>query len=430
MKKLNVDTSLPPKEKKNYWRSKVSPSNKEDIKKKDRIRSYSSDVYVTPRSKEFYDEHFPRDETKQRISLFEPTKSFQRFGGIGIVFFFNMFRTLISFYLAASTAYSVPLIVSFVSNHNNTISPESATIISIENQENPEIMFGMSVSRTVYVVFLSFMDLIAISFFVAFVSDMRAKEKIILKSEGRDSISVSNFSVLIRHLPTHTNLVTLREELIDHFETKLNDRNLERQHTQQQQQQQHITDEELNSELMLVADINFGLVRSDKIERILRERGHLVREMDRIWQSEETQKKKLKRLREKIRVCDAKINSLEDRLRAESAIVTFNSELAYLRAMALFSKRQKYQPSALRFVRDDDEEVEEEIYVERAPHPSDVQWENMGFSERNRTIRKIGVFLLTIILLFLSFSFVSFCRSGTSSHDEEGDEDEKSSFVL
>ena len=114
---------------------------------------------------------------------------------------------------------------------------------------------------------------------------------------------------------------------------------------------------------MLVADINFGLVRSGKMQHILQERGHYVREMDRIWQREEEKnivviESKLLCLREKVRVCDSKLNALEERLRAKSAIITFNSERATLRAIELFSPQAA--PQTHRF---------KDVYVQRAPHP-------------------------------------------------------------
>ena len=99
--KLNVTTSFtfPVKKYREWKKAKNSPTNNE-VKEKKRIFSYETELPIFKRSRKF-----PSDKLK--ISLCESTKSFERFGGIGIVFFFNLFRTLILFFLVASLLFGL-----------------------------------------------------------------------------------------------------------------------------------------------------------------------------------------------------------------------------------------------------------------------------------------------------------------------------------
>lgn len=75
-------------------------------------------------------------------------------------------------------------------------------------------------------------------------------------------------------------------------------------------------------------------------------------------------------------------------------------------------------PKKTRFNLKDENGVERDITIERAPEPEDIKWENLSFSVSEKIIRKGCTYFVTLLLLSMSFSIVYFLSSYERKHQD------------
>ena len=84
--------------------------------------------------------------------------------------------------------------------------------------------------------------------------------------------------------------------------------------------------------------------------------------------------------------------------------MTFNSEEGYNRAVH-YNYTVSQVEEFTKFYRF----LGEEIDVKEAVEPSDIIWENRNYSDYDRNIKKLVVFIVVSILLSLSFAIIFLC---------------------
>jgi len=129
--------------------------------------------------------------------------------------------------------------------------------------------------------------------------------------------------------------------------------------------------------------------------------------------------KKLDKLSEKMHKVHAKVaGSIKDRRKSahcEGAFITFNHEESQRRCLEDYRASsgwfaKAFQPKHLQFmwhVDDQDTGVKTQkifpLRVEQAPEPSDIFWENLTVTDRERSVRVLISNLITLTVLVLSF---------------------------
>lgn len=65
-------------------------------------------------------------------------------------------------------------------------------------------------------------------------------------------------------------------------------------------------------------------------------------------------------------------------------------------------------PAKSKLILTDEHNVPREIKIEKAPEPEDIKWENLSISVGEKMLRKAGTYLVTLVLLSMSFALVYF----------------------
>ncbi|CAK4137110.1 unnamed protein product [Aphanomyces euteiches] len=240
-----------------------------------------------------------------------------------------------------------------------------------------------------------------------------------------ERISVENYTVQLMHLPAHKDVPKLAEELKTHLETVLSSK-------------PPVYNEAIKD--IKIADINFGLTNATQIN-LMRKRGEVAAKLDVALQ----RIAKFKILRERVvnhhqskqgnnqsaRGLDSKTfekrmdklikasNKIDDKfakyekqldewekknkgksLVAVTAYITFEEEEGYLRCLReypnLGALHRLFQPYHKRFKK-------KRMWIQTAPDPTDIIWENLDYTLFNRTMRIIVVNVIALSLLCLSF---------------------------
>ncbi|KAH9129907.1 hypothetical protein AeMF1_000070 [Aphanomyces euteiches] len=299
------------------------------------------------------------------------------------------------------------------------------TQIVISNSWAFRIMGWNSITRQHFVETACGLDILYSVVFILIVWWMKRQEKNANARILKERISVENYTVQLMHLPAHKDVPKLAEELKTHLETVLSSK-------------PPVYNEAIKD--IKIADINFGLTNATQIN-LMRKRGDVAAKLDVALQ----RIAKFKILRERVvnhhqskqgnnqsaRGLDSKTfekrmdklikasNKIDDKfakyekqldewekknkgksLVAVTAYITFEEEEGYLRCLReypnLGALHRLFQPYHKRFKK-------KRMWIQTAPDPTDIIWENLDYTLFNRTMRIIVVNVIALSLLCLSF---------------------------
>ncbi|RHY90031.1 hypothetical protein DYB35_001248 [Aphanomyces astaci] len=281
-----------------------------------------------------------------------------------------------------------------------------------------KIMGWNSVTRQDFVGMACGLDIVYSVVFIMVVIWMKQQEKIANSQILSERLSVDNYTVQLMHLPHHKDVPKLAEDLKTHLETVLSAK-------------APVYNEAIQA--IRVADINFGLTNAAQIS-LMRKRGEVAAKLDvalqRIAKFKKLQphqppnahemdvktfERRMERLLKASNALGDQFTSYDKRLDewekknkgkglvAVTAYITFEEEEGYLRCMREYPSlgvlHRLFQPYHKRFLK-------KRMWIQPAPDPTDIIWENLDFTAANRLVRVIVVNLMALSLLCLSFIII------------------------
>ncbi|OQS03994.1 hypothetical protein THRCLA_03726 [Thraustotheca clavata] len=260
------------------------------------------------------------------------------------------------------------------------------------------------------------LDIISCIVFLLIVLWMKKQEKNAIARIELERTTVQNYTVQLMHLPKHKDVPLLGNELKKHLESVLS--------SKPPVYNANITE-------VKVADINFGMTNAAQIDA-MRKRGTVASKLflvtQRITKFKALQEKlkptvfekRLAKLLKESRKLDDELKKYDDwlddwekvnkgnRLAAVTAFITFEEEEGYLRCLREYPNlgffHRLFQPYHKRFLK-------KRMKIEPAPDPTDIIWENLDYTWFNRTCRIVGVNLVAISLLLLSFLIIYLAKT-------------------
>nr|CCA20590.1 tRNA (guanineN(7))methyltransferase putative [Albugo laibachii Nc14] len=285
------------------------------------------------------------------------------------------------------------------------------TSINLFNEWSFKIVGWSAISRNQYLGFAVGCDIVCSFLFLAIVLWMKRKEAAAIDRISRNQIVAADYTVQLMHLPKHTDLDQLRDELRAHLERILTaaepcTRKFD-----------HIR----------IADIQFGKSTSGQL-KLLRDRGVSVRKLEVEIQRLEKIKqlegkldpkkynssilshiKKSRKLDTTLQKHNVKLEKWRKRhgegtrAQAVTAFITFEEEEGFYRCLQVYpdlgALHRFFQP------------MERRLHGKRlrfcpAPDPSDIKWENLHYSGLERFFRRWIVNLCALSFLLLSFVII------------------------
>ncbi|KAF0697360.1 Aste57867_11946 [Aphanomyces stellatus] len=287
----------------------------------------------------------------------------------------------------------------------------STTKIDISSSWAFRIMGWDTITRENFVGTACALDICYSVVFILVVLWMKQQEKIANKRIIDERLSVENYTVQLMHLPKHKDVPTLAEDLKKHLEKVLSDKPM-------------IYNGSIKD--IKIADVNFGLTNAAQIN-VMRKRGEVAAKLEAAQQriskfkllegkmDQVTFDKRIDKLIRASKIIDEKFEKYEKWLDeweaknkgkgviAVTAYITFEEEEGYLRCLREYPNfgflHRLFQPYHKRFMK-------KRMWIQTAPNPTDIIWENLDYSVFARTCRVIVVNIIALSLLCISFIII------------------------
>eukprot|EP00742_Colponemidia_sp_Colp-10_P005016 GILJ01005359.1.p1 GENE.GILJ01005359.1~~GILJ01005359.1.p1 ORF type:complete len:1183 (+),score=192.60 GILJ01005359.1:83-3631(+) len=258
---------------------------------------------------------------------------------------------------------------------------------------------NQDIKKSTLAVVVVILDVLGIAIFLLLIRWLQTKEAAEVGSVDMDNVTAGDYTVEVTNLPPHESIDHLKMDLWQHFETVLS------------------SESSIHHDLprVCVADIQLGLNSAKLIEfakesGVMRKRVEFLKGKLRKMQKMKKTEKQMNKVMARIGKLEMKIVKKEDqydqwkqsnKTAATVAYVTFEEEEGVLRCLHAYSgsfwkyvcmKRQRRFMGA-------------KLKIRGAPEPSNIIWENLHFTKRQRAVRAFITFVATLVLLIVSFGF-------------------------